>query len=101
MAGQGAPTAIAPSGARRCRCLRRGQTQRSSAPAATDRFAPKRSAKRPGARQRPLPDGEKFYGEVSWRCLENSVMELASHSALILAARITLAHFSVYSTMNL
>jgi len=31
-----------------------------------DRLAPKRNARRPGARQRPRPDGENFGGEVSF-----------------------------------
>src|SRR5262245_63631870 len=38
---------------------------RSDAPAAPDRSAPKRSAKSPGARQRPRPDAEVYGGEVS------------------------------------
>src|SRR5262245_53700364 len=43
-----------------------GGSQRSCAPAASDRLAPKRSARRPAARQRPRPDAEKFGGEVSF-----------------------------------
>src|SRR6516165_1350814 len=65
MAGRGALTAIVPSGARRCRMYRQRRMARSDAPAATDRFAPKRFATRPGARQRPRPDAENFGGEVS------------------------------------
>ena len=45
----------------------RREWRRSSAPAASDRLAPRRSAGQPGARQRPLPDAEIDGGEVSWR----------------------------------
>src|SRR3954451_14508461 len=70
MAGQGAPTAIAPSGVRGCRCLRQGQTQQSSAPAETDRLAPLQSAKWPAARLAPRPDAEIVGGEVSSRLVD-------------------------------
>src|SRR5262249_47791684 len=39
---------------------------RCSEAAARDRPAPKRGARRPAARQRPLTDGENFGGEVSF-----------------------------------
>ncbi len=39
-----------------------GESRRSYVPAASDRFPPSRSAKRPGARQRPLPDAEILRG---------------------------------------
>src|ERR1700680_1046061 len=39
-------------------------------------------------------------GKFHRRSLKNSAMELADHSALMLAARITLPHFSVSSAMN-
>src|SRR5262245_38654933 len=38
-----------------------------SAPAASDRLAPKRCLADPAARQRPQPDAENLGGEVSWR----------------------------------
>src|SRR5207302_7683085 len=70
---QAAPAAIAPSDARQCRFLRRGQTRRSSAPVATDRLAPKRSARRSAARQRRLPDAKTCGAEVS-RCPPGALM---------------------------
>jgi hypothetical protein len=45
---------------------RRARTARSHAPAASDRLAPSRSAIRPAARRRPLPDAKIVYGEVSF-----------------------------------
>src|SRR5215467_3314640 len=66
MAGRAVPTTIGPSDVRRYRFrLLRGQ-RRPSAPAATDRLAPARSATRSAARQRPRPDAEICDGEVSW-----------------------------------
>src|SRR5215470_7870907 len=67
MAGPSAPTATDPSGVRGCRLGRQRQRGRPCAPAASDKLAPKRSARRPGARQRPLPNAENFGGEVSFR----------------------------------
>ena len=43
------------------------ETARSSAPAATDRFAPRRSAIWQGEQQHPLPDAEIGDAEASWR----------------------------------
>src|SRR5262245_41743411 len=40
--------------------------ERSHVRVASDRLAPKRAAKRPAARQPPLPDAEIVYGEVSF-----------------------------------
>src|SRR5262249_2374509 len=65
MTAQVAPTAIERSSARRCRVLRQRQSLRSSAPAASDRLAPRRSATEPAPRQHRLPDAENFGGEVS------------------------------------
>ena len=47
---------LCPSGARGYRSRRRRESRRSSAPAASDRFAPARNATPPAARQRPRPD---------------------------------------------
>jgi transposase-like protein len=50
-------------------CRKEGINQnqaRSDAPGASHRLAPKRSATRPEARQRPQPDAENFGGEVSY-----------------------------------
>src|SRR5262245_18813506 len=66
MADQTALTAIGSSGARQCQQDRRGERQQSNVPAAPDRLAPKRSVRRPAARQRPLPDAEIVGGEVSF-----------------------------------
>src|SRR5580704_13052966 len=66
MADRAAPIAIDPSGVQRRRSRRRGQSPQSSALAVPDRLAPKRCARRPGARQRPLPDAEIDDGKVSW-----------------------------------
>src|SRR6516164_1913372 len=64
MTGRAVLTAIGPSGVRRYRIrLLRGHRQ-SNAPAATDKFAPKRSVRRPGARQHRWPDAENFDGRV-------------------------------------
>src|SRR3981189_769774 len=66
MTGRAAPTAIGLSGVRGCRNRRQQETRRSSAMAASDTSAPARWGRRPGARQRPLPDaGIAFGGEVS------------------------------------
>src|SRR5262249_61342338 len=46
---------------------RRRQRWRLGVPAATDRSAPKRCVKRPGARQRRLPDAKNFGEKVSRR----------------------------------
>src|SRR5262245_47518625 len=77
--------------------------QRCSEAAATDRLAPTRNATRPAARQRQLPDARIRGGEVSLRPPYKSGRLAASlhHSGLMLAAWITLPHFSVYSTMYL
>src|SRR5262249_46121636 len=67
MAGQGAPTAIDPSVARRCLVRRRQESRRRCAPAASDRRAPLRHATEPAALQHPRPNAEIAYGgEVSW-----------------------------------
>src|SRR5947209_271597 len=75
-----------------------------------DRLVPTRSARLQGARQRPRPDAEKFCGEVSTSCglleyapfAERALRNIATvHSGLMLAARITLPHFSVSSAMSL
>src|SRR5215475_14793549 len=65
MVDQGAPTAIGQSGARTNRPRRRPEIRRSSAPVATDRLGPMRSATPPAARQRPQPDARMRGGEVS------------------------------------
>src|SRR3981081_2983238 len=65
MAGRAAPTTIDPSGAQGCLAGHRGDRRQQNAPAASDRFAPMRSATRPGARQHPLPDAEIAGAEVS------------------------------------
>src|SRR5262249_52646203 len=62
-----ARTAIAPSGAWRDRRRRRAQSRRQNAPAATDSFAPERSATRPAARPRPRPGARICGGEFSLR----------------------------------
>src|SRR5262245_32134697 len=62
MTGRAVLTAIGPSGVRRYRIrLLRGH-QRPSAPAATDRLAPKQSATAPAPRQRRRPDAEIVCG---------------------------------------
>src|SRR5215831_16057168 len=66
MVGRGAATAIAQSRARRGRLSRREESQRSSAPAATDKLAPMRPVTPPAAQQRPRPDGKICGEEVSW-----------------------------------
>src|SRR5260370_25433508 len=66
MVGQAVRTAIDPSDARGCGTYRRERMERSSAPAATDRFARQRRAPRPAAWQRLLRDAENFGGEVSF-----------------------------------
>src|SRR6516164_9330163 len=65
MAGRAVLTAIGPSGARRCQLGRQRQRGRLRAPAASDRFARKRSALGPGLRQRLLRDARIGDGEVS------------------------------------
>src|SRR5215813_173844 len=65
MAGQVVPSAIVPTSAPECRTRHRGESRRSPAPAAMDRFAPLQSTRRPAAWQRLLTDGENFGGEVS------------------------------------
>src|SRR5262245_37007372 len=73
MAGRAVPTAIGPSDVRRYRFrLLRGKP-RSSAPGASDRLAPKPSATWPAAPQRPRPDAEIVYGEVSWALSRNKL----------------------------
>src|SRR5262245_1802561 len=47
------------------RARRPPETARSDAPASSDRLAPALRAIQPGGRQHPLPDAEKFGGEVS------------------------------------
>src|SRR5262249_61695931 len=63
MAGQVVPSAIVPTSAPECRTRHRGESRRSPAPAAMDRFAPLQSTRRPAAWQRLLTDGENFGGE--------------------------------------
>src|ERR1700712_1138074 len=67
MAGRAAPTAIARSNAQGCLACRRRQSSRSSAPAARDRFAPKRRERWTVARRRLRPGAEIVGGEVSLR----------------------------------
>src|SRR5215831_6553858 len=69
MAGRAAPTAIGPSGARRCHLGRQRQSRQRCAPVATDRLAPARCATRLAARRRRWPDAEISGGEVSSRSL--------------------------------
>src|SRR5262245_64517586 len=69
MVDRGAPITTGLSGARTGRPRRPVEIQQSNAPAALDRLAPKQSARRPVARQRPRRDGQKFGGEVSFRSL--------------------------------
>ena len=64
----------------------RRQRRRSSAPAATDRFAPSRCATRPGARQRPRPDAKIYGGEVS-----SSPLRLAKVHSITSSARQVMA----------
>src|SRR6516165_7685447 len=61
-----APTAIDRSIAQGRPAPSQRQSLRSTALAASDKPAPKRSARRPAARQRPRPDAENFGGEVSF-----------------------------------
>src|SRR5215475_10620002 len=75
MAGQVVPSAIVPTSAPECRTRHRGESRRSPAPAAMDRFAPLQSTRRPAAWQRLLTDGENFGGEVSF-------LNLPSHHSL-------------------
>src|SRR5262245_59112112 len=73
------PTGIGRRCARRCRWGRPPQKRRSSAPAATDMFAPTPPARRQETRQRPRSDAENFGGEVSWHPLsEMAVTRRAS-----------------------
>src|SRR5215475_13918279 len=71
---------------------------RSDAPAASDRLAPKRSA-RPAARQRPRPDARTCGVEVS-QCPSLNAGDATLHSALMLAPRITFAHLAVSDLMT-
>src|SRR5262245_32130363 len=86
MAGQGAPTAIAPSDAQWCRHGRQRQSRPTSAPAVTDKFAHSRSAIWLAALQRPRRDAENFGGEVSFFNLplasDHSITSSASASNL-------------------
>src|SRR5262245_8682292 len=66
MAGRGAPKAIVPSGARRCRSCQRARMARSPALVAKDSFAATRCPTRTGARPRPRPDAAIVGGEVSF-----------------------------------
>src|SRR5262249_41073643 len=63
MIARGAPTALDRSIAQRCPVLSQRQSLRSTAPAATDRPARKRSA---AARRHPLPDARICGGKVSF-----------------------------------
>src|SRR5262249_31772222 len=77
----GAPTAIGLSGVRRYQIrLLRGH-QRPSALGGSDRSAPKRSARRPAARQRRRPDAENFGGEVSFLNLPTTSRHSMTSSA--------------------
>src|SRR5260370_28384217 len=69
MAAGAALTAFVLSAARGYRSRRLPDSQRRSAPAAPDRLGPLRCARRPEERQRPLPDAEMIYGEVSSQSL--------------------------------
>src|SRR6516164_457955 len=62
-----------------------------AAPAAMDRLAPKRSVRRPAARQRPRPDAEIVCGEVSFLNLP-----LASHHSITSSARMEIEAMFVY-----
>src|SRR5262245_12976659 len=80
-----------------------GATRRNpSAPAASGRLAPSRSATAPAARQRPRPDAENFGGGIS-RCIVPQRPRRVSQpqSALTPANFTTLPHFSVSSAMSL
>ena len=103
MAGRAAPTAIAPSGERRCRFRRLAEMAQSSAPAASDRLAPARdagqagSAAAPTARCRNRRRGSFITPSLVYGRRSTS----RHHSGLMLAARITLAHFSVSAATKL
>src|SRR5262245_24226565 len=90
MADRDAPIEIDLSDGRLCLTRCRQPARQLCAPAALDRSAPTRYARRPATRSRLQPDAEIVGGEVSRR-----------HSGLISVARITLAHFSVSSAMSL
>src|SRR5262245_36193604 len=86
MTGRAVLTAIGPSGVRRYRIrLLRGHRQ-SNAPAASDRFAPLQSARRPAAWQRRRPDAENFGGEVSSCCFPEMLNASRIYFPLIFAA---------------
>src|SRR4029453_2819997 len=77
MFGGAALQAIARSGARGCRSHRRRLLRRLCAPAASDRFAPKRIATQQAARPHPRRNAEIVYGEVSaWRRSVGEIDEL-------------------------
>src|SRR6516162_3871805 len=91
MAGRGAPKAIVPSVARRCRSCRQAGLARSDARAASDRLALSQHVTPPAARPRTLPDGENIGGEVSFLNLP-----LASHHSITSSARIEIEAMFVY-----
>src|SRR6516162_4050950 len=91
MAGRGAPKAIVPSVARRCRSCRQAGLARSDARAASDRLALSQHVTPPAARPRTLPDGKNIGGEVSFLNLP-----LASHHSITSSARIEIEAMFVY-----
>src|SRR5262249_42503870 len=94
------PTTAGPAAAPRCRARCRAENRRSCEPAATDRLALARSVIGPEARQRRRPDVEIVGGEVSLRA-SLKCSDATLHSGLMLAARITLPHFSISSATSL
>src|SRR6516165_11878046 len=77
---------------------RKPRTARQCAPAAMDKFVRKRSALRPGMRQRPRPDAEIVYGGISWRPSLKRRRRDALHSAL-LATLIKSVHLAVSASI--
>src|SRR5215467_11134132 len=79
MVGRAAPTAIAPSGARRCRSRRQRRVAQSDAPAVSERLAPAQFETPPAARRRLRLAAGRIYGrEVS----------LASSSLIVFCTRV-------------
>src|SRR3954449_9225749 len=81
MVDRAAPRAIDLSGARRCRSRRPTVPARSSAPAATDRFAPMQFAIPPGVRQKPLPEAEIDDAKTSWLFLPQPLCGMKTRSS--------------------
>src|ERR1700681_3036992 len=83
-----APTAIAPSGAPRCRRRRRPRTRRSGEPDAMDRLPPARSARPPGGWPHPPPDAESDGAELSCCPYRTLISEIIHSSESVELLRI-------------